>query len=193
MRRNALIMFLNLARTHWISFLLFQWLVSATQKLHLCTVASGLFPSLFSAFLDSRLGSLGLEPLLLTQRGSQRARVSPFSSQTVPTPPSQSQSLWASLLPSRPSPSGQDPWHEPKPAGAQREPLGTGSLSPPGRLSPKAPALHLLSKFDRVTGEPRPKLGVQVGGRGNLDHFLVPPLDGTVSLVQVQNVPVLVS
>lgn len=59
-------------------------------------------------------------------------------------------------------------------------------------LSPRAPALHLLCKFDRVTGEPAPKLGVQVGSRGDLDHLLVPPLDGAVSLVQVQDVPVLV-
>lgn len=66
-------------------------------------------------------------------------------------------------------------------------------MSPRGRLFLKAPAFHLLSKFDRVTGESGPKLGVQVGSRSNLNHFLVPPLDGTVSLVQVQNVPVLVS
>ena len=59
-------------------------------------------------------------------------------------------------------------------------------------LSPRAPALHLLCKFDRVTGEPAPKLGVQVGSRGDLDHLLVPPLDGAVSLVQVQDVAVLV-
>lgn len=58
---------------------------------------------------------------------------------------------------------------------------------------PEGPVSHLLSKLDRVAGEPGPKLGVQVGSRGNLHHFLVPPLDGTVSLVQVQNVPVLVS
>lgn len=71
--------------------------------------------------------------------------------------------------------------------------MGTGSSSPRGRLFLKAPAFHLLSKSDRVTGEPGPKLGVQVGSRGNLDHLLVPPLDGAVALIQMQNVPILVS
>lgn len=61
-----------------------------------------------------------------------------------------------------------------------------------GDSVPASPALHLLSEFDRVAGEPGPKVGVQVESGGDLDHFLVPPLDGTVSLVQVQNVPVLV-
>lgn len=61
-----------------------------------------------------------------------------------------------------------------------------------GDSVPEGPALHLLGKFDRVAGEPGPKVGVQVESRGNLNHFLVPPLDGTVSLIQVQNVPVLV-
>lgn len=55
-----------------------------------------------------------------------------------------------------------------------------------------APRPHLLGKFDGVAGEPRPELGVQVGSRGNLYHLLVPPLDGAVSLIQVQDVPILV-
>lgn len=59
-------------------------------------------------------------------------------------------------------------------------------------LTLRAPALHLFSKSDRVAGEPGPQLGVQVGSRGDLDHLLVPPLDGAVSFIQVQNVPVLV-
>jgi hypothetical protein len=51
---------------------------------------------------------------------------------------------------------------------------------------------HLLSKFDRVTSEPCTELGVQVGSRGDLYHLLVPPLDGAVPLIQVQDVSVLV-
>lgn len=64
--------------------------------------------------------------------------------------------------------------------------MSTGSC-PHGK-----PTLHLLSEFHRVAGEPSPKLRVQVGSRGNLDHLLVPPLDGAISLVQVQDVPILV-
>lgn len=64
-------------------------------------------------------------------------------------------------------------------------------LSLCGQRSPGAP-IHLLSKFDRVAGEPGPKQRVQVGSRGDLHHLLVPPLDGAVPLVQVQDVPVLV-
>lgn len=35
-------------------------------------------------------------------------------------------------------------------------------------------------------------MGIQVGSRGDLYHLLVPTLDGAVSLVQVQDVPILV-
>lgn len=137
--------------------------------------------------------SLGLAPLLSHSEGPKDP-VSALSPprQSLPLPPRASHSGPPCPLADCPHPD-RTPGKRPKLAGAQREPLGIGSLSPRGRLSPNPPALHLLSKFNRVTGEPSPKLGVQVGGRGNLDHFLVPPLDGTVSLIQVQNVPILVS
>lgn len=82
--------------------------------------------------------------------------------------------------------------HEATPAGAWSKPAEQAPRLYMGDSVPEGPALHLLSKFDRVAGEPGPKVGVQVESRGNLNHFLVPPLDGTVSLIQVQNVPVLV-
>ena len=82
-------------------------------------------------------------------------------------------------------------------AGAQSKP-GAGSLSPLGEeatapwLSALSPAPHLLCKLDRVASEPGAQLGVQVGSRGDLHHFLVPPLDGAVPLIEVKDVSVLV-
>lgn len=152
-------------------------------------VANGLFPSLFSAFLDPRLG------LWAWRLCSHTAR--------VPRTPSQPFLLPNSPHPALPESVTQPPrslagWPPPDWAPGKRpklaEPEGaTRMVYPRDRPSPKGPALHLLSKFDGVAGEPRPKLGVQVGSGGNLDHLLMPPLDGTVSLIQVQNVSVLVS
>lgn len=59
-------------------------------------------------------------------------------------------------------------------------------------LMPPGACPHLLGKFDRVTGEAGAQLGVQMGSRSNLYHLLMPPLDGAVTLIQVQDVPILV-
>lgn len=59
---------------------------------------------------------------------------------------------------------------------------------PPGGCS-----THLLGQPDGVVRELGAQLGVQVGGRRDLNHLLVPPLDGAVPLVEVHHVPVLVT
>lgn len=52
---------------------------------------------------------------------------------------------------------------------------------------------HLLGQADGISSEFRAQLRVEVRSRGDFHHFLVPSLDGTVPLIQMQYIPMLVT
>ena len=53
--------------------------------------------------------------------------------------------------------------------------------------------LYLSGQVDRVSCESVPEVWVQLYSRGHLYHLLVPPLDGAVPLIQVDNITILVT
>lgn len=121
-RRNALIMFPNPDRPHWLSLLSFQ--VSRCHAEALSVRGSGQWPLCLPllSLPGSQAWSLGLAPLLSHSEGPKgpESALSP-PKPSSPLPPTASHA--ASPLPGRLSTSRQGPWHEAFAGGAQREPL----------------------------------------------------------------------
>lgn len=53
--------------------------------------------------------------------------------------------------------------------------------------------MYLLGKFNRVRREPVSEMRVQLSRRSNLHHLLMPSLNGTVSLIQMDHISILIT
>lgn len=53
--------------------------------------------------------------------------------------------------------------------------------------------VYLLGEFNRVRGESVSEMRVQLSRRSNLHHLLMPSLNGTVSLIQMNHISILIT